>query len=84
MINKYLNNILLQTSKILGYETGLIEGNGTVISSGHAEKIGENVSNILELCSESKEKLLKIPGFTLYIVTSRGKVDYITFIGSDD
>ncbi len=84
LINKYLNNILLQTSKILGYETGLIEGNGTVISSGHAEKIGENVSNILELCSESKEKLLKIPGFTLYIVTSRGKVDYITFIGSDD
>ena len=84
MINKYLNNILLQTSKILGYETGLIEGSGTVISSGHAEKIGENVSNILELCSESKDKLLKIPGFTLYIVTSRGKVDYITFIGSDD
>lgn len=84
MINKYLNNILLQTSKILGYETGLIEGNGTVISSDHAEKIEENVSNILELCFESKEKLLKIPGFTLYIVTARGKVDYVTFIGSDD
>lgn len=84
MINKHLNNILLQTSKILGYETGLIEGGGTVVSSDNAGKIAENVSSILELCSESKEKLVKIPGFTLYIVTSRGKVDYITFIGSDD
>ncbi len=84
MINKYLNNILLQTSKILGYEAGIIEGNGTIISSGRAEKLEENVSNILEFCSDSKEKLVKMPDLTLYIVTARGRVDYITFIRSDD
>ena len=84
MINKYLNNILLQTSKILGCQTGLIEGNGTVISSGRVEQLEQNVSNIIEICFESKEKLVKMLGFTLYITTSRGKVDYITFIGSED
>ena len=84
MINKYLNNILLQTSKILGFETGLIEGNGTVISSTHIEKLEQNVANILEVCFESDKKLVKMLGYTFYTVSFRGKVDYITFIGSED
>ena len=59
MINKYLNNILAQTSKILGYEAGVIEGNGTITSSGKVEVLEENVSNILEICAESKTKITR-------------------------
>lgn len=84
MINKYLNNILAQTSKILGFEAGLIEGNGTLISSGRIEVLEENVSSILEACAESKKKLNKMLGCTFYTVTTRGRVDYITFINSED
>lgn len=84
MINKYLNNILVHTSKILGCETGLIEGNGTVISSGRVDGLEANVAGILEACAESKTKLTKMLGYTLYTVTLRGRVDYITFIKSEE
>ena len=84
MINKYLNNILIQTSKILGSETGLIEGTGTVVSSGRVDEIEQNASNILELCAESKSKITKMFGSTFYTVTSRGRVDYIAFVNSED
>lgn len=84
MINKYLNNIFVKTSKILGYETGLIEASGTVISSERLDDLEKNVSKVLELCSESKEKLIKMLGYTFYAVSSRGRVDYITFINSED
>ena len=84
MINKYLNNILAQTSKILGYEAGVIEGNGTITSSGKVEVLEENVSNILEICAESKTKITRMLGCTFYTVTLRGRVDYIAFISSED
>ena len=84
MINKYLNNIILQSSKILGYDIGIIEGNGTVVSSGRADEIEPYVSSILESCSETDEETISMYGYTLRIVTSRGKVDYIIFVKNGD
>ena len=80
MINKYLNNIIMQNSKILGCEIGLIEGNGTVISSGNADAFDGNINLILEACSSSADKIVNMLGYTFYITNSRGKIDYITFI----
>ena len=84
MINKYLNNILDQTSKILGLNTGLIEGSGTVISSGRVSAVEENITEILEACTESETKITRMYGCTFYTVTLRGKVDYIAFISGED
>ena len=80
MINKYLNNILLQSSKILGFETGMIEANGTVVSSGNSLEIEDNLQEILNVCTNSADKIIKMLGYTFCIVTVRGKLDYITFI----
>ena len=57
MINKYINNILDQTSKILGIQAGLIEGNGTVTATGKVSAVEENVSEIIEKCAESDAKI---------------------------
>lgn len=84
LINKYLNNILAQTSKALGCEVGIIEGNGTVISSGKSSKIEEHTESILESCAMSKNKLTKMFDCTFYTTTSRGRIDYITFIERSD
>lgn len=86
MINKYLNNILLQSSKILGYETGMIEANGTVASSGTSMEIENNLQDILNTCTNSSDKIIKMQGYTFCIVTARGKLDYVTFIknGADE
>ena len=59
LVNKYLNNILIQMSKILGCTIGVIENSGTVISSGISENVEKNVSKIVEMCAESKNKLVK-------------------------
>ena len=48
MVNKYLNNILIQTSKILGCEVGIIEGNGTVVSASGINEISMNVSDVID------------------------------------
>ncbi len=84
MINKYLNSILVQSSKILGFEVGVIEGNGTVLSSGKTDDIEVNVNSIIDMCSESDEKILKMYGYTFRTVNSRGKVDYIVFVKNED
>lgn len=84
MVNKYLNNILIQMSKILGYEVGLIEGSGTVMSSGKSAQIEENVSKIFEECSSANKKINKMFGYTFYVVTSRGRIEYIAYIHSED
>ena len=84
MVNKYLNNILDQTSKILGLHTGLIEGNGTVITSGKVSSVEDNVSEIIEMCTNSETKVTRGFGCTFYTATSRGKIDYIAFIDGED
>ena len=86
MINKYLNNILIQSSKILGYETGIIEANGTVASSGTSMEIENNLQDILNACANSSDNIIKMLGYTFCIVTAREKLDYITFIknGADE
>ena len=86
MINKYLNNILLQSSKILGYETGMIEANGTVVSSGSSMEIENNLQDILNTCANSSDRTIKMLGYTFCTVTARGKLDYVTFIknGADE
>ncbi|MBE7055095.1 MAG: PucR family transcriptional regulator [Ruminococcaceae bacterium] len=84
MINKYLNNILAQTGKILGCEVGVIEGGGAVVSSAKTGIVEQNVADILDACAENSAKITKMLGYTFYTVTSRGRVDYITFVGSED
>ncbi len=84
MINKYLNNIIDQTSKILGLHTGIIEGNGTVTSSGKVSSVEDNIPEIFDLCTESESKITRAFGCTFYAVTSRSKVDYIAFINGED
>lgn len=84
MINKYLNSILMQSSKVLGFEVGVIEGNGTVLSSAKTEELEVNVNSVLDACSETDEKILKMNGYTFRTVNLRGKVDYIVFAKNGD
>lgn len=83
MINKYLNNILIQTSKILNCDVGLIEGSGNIIATGKSEEIEGKVSIIFEACSESRTKITKLLGYTFFTVTSRGRIDYIAYVNSE-
>ncbi|MBQ8391039.1 MAG: helix-turn-helix domain-containing protein [Clostridia bacterium] len=84
MVNKYLNNILIQTSKILGCEVGIIEGNGTVITASGINEISMNASDVIDACQASNSRLLQAGGYTFFAVISRGRVEYITFIKNDD
>ena len=74
----------MQSSKILGYDTGVIEGNGTVLSSGKADDIESNITAVMEACSETNEKIVKMYGYTFRVVNSRGKIDYIVFVKNGD
>ena len=84
MVNKYLNNILIQMKKILGTEVGIIEGNGSLTASGKVDELTGKVADILSDCAESRQKITSDMGYTFCTVTSRGKVDYIAFIKSQD
>ena len=84
MVNKYLNNILIQTSKILGCEVGIIEGNGAVVTASGINEISMNVSDVIDACQTSGSRLLQAGGYTFFAVSSRGRVEYITFIKNDD
>ncbi len=84
MVNKYLNNILIQTSKILGCEVGIIEGNGTVVTASGINEISMNVTDVIDAYQTSKSRLIQAGGYTFFAVISRGRVEYITFIKNDD
>ena len=84
MVNKYLNNILIQTSKILGCEVGIIEGNGAVVTASGINEISMNASDVIDACQASNSRLLQAGGYTFFAVSSRGRVEYITFIKNDD
>ncbi len=83
MVNKYLNNMLVQMGKILGCEVGIIDGNGTVVSSGTAESISDKATEIGLECLECKRGMMKKYGCTFYAISTRGKVDYVTFVRND-
>jgi len=83
MVNKYLNNMLVQMSKILGCEVGVIEGGGMVSSSGSAEGVSEKVPEIFEACLESRRRSAKIGGYTFSAVITRGKPDYVAFVKNE-
>ena len=84
MVNKYLNNLLMQINKIIGCETGVIEGSGTIVSSGRAEGIEAMIPEIFEQCLESRRKTAHHGGYTFYAVITRGKPDYVSFVKCDD
>ncbi len=84
MVNKYLNNVLVQMSKILNSALGVIENSGAVTASAYCETVEKNTPEIMTKCAESGDRVLKMFGFTFYAVMSRGKLDYITFVGKDD
>ncbi len=83
LVNKYLNNILIQMSKILECNIGIIEGTGSVISSARIEFMQRTATEILSECALSQEKIVKMHGYTFYIVTSRNKLDYVVFVEND-
>lgn len=84
MVNKYLNNILIQMKKILGTEVGLIENGSALSVSGKVDEVTDNLEKIVTECTASNQKITKAFGCTFYTVTSRGKIDYIAFIKSED
>ena len=84
MINKYLNNILVQMEKILECPVGVIEGNSSVVASGKTTFIDENYDEIISVCNQNPNKVIKIDGYTFYPSVSRGRIDCIAFVGSDD
>ena len=49
-----------------------------------SDNLEENLSSIMEKCSESAEKAVFMNGYTFHIVNSRGKLDYIVFVKSGD
>lgn len=70
--------------KILGCAVGIIESGGAVISSGRTELISDNAAQIISEISECNEKIVKKHGFTFYVSSLRGKLDYIAYIQNDD
>ena len=84
MVNKYLNNMLVQMSRILGCPIGVIENSGAVAASGAVNVVYDHTQEILELCAKSETKIQKFGGCTFYAVSSRGKLDYVTFVEKDD
>ena len=80
MVNKYLSNMLVQMSRVLGFEVGVVESNGMIASSGKAEGVLENLTEIFDACLDSKKKMACIGGYTFLAVVTRGKPDYIVFI----
>lgn len=83
MINKYINNIFVQMSKILDCPVGIIESSGVVTSTAHSEKVENNVQAIISEFSTSSGKIIKMFGCTFYQAVSRGKLDYIVYIEAD-
>lgn len=83
VVNKYLNNMLVQMGKILGCEVGIIDGSGTVVSSGTAEDISDKAVQICAECLESKKRMMQKYGCTFYAAATRGKVDYVVFVRND-
>ncbi len=84
MINKYLNNMLVQTSKILGFKVGVIERSGIVVSSSSASVLEEKYEEIFALCLAEKSHIVQHLGYTFYASVTRGKIDYVTFVESVD
>ena len=84
MVNKYLNNLLMQMNKIMGCETGVIEGNGAITSTGDAEGLEGIIQDIFEKCLESRRRTAQINGYTFCAVITRGKPDYVAFVKSVD
>ena len=84
MINKYLNNMLVQTSKILGFKVGVIERGGIVVSSSPAPLLEEKYEEIFALCLAEKSHTAEYEGYTFYAIVSRGKIDFVTFVESVD
>lgn len=83
MVNKYLNNMLVQMNKILGFEVGVIESNGAVVSSGAASGIEEKAMDIINMCLDDRNHMLSSDGFTYLATVLRGRVDYVVFVHSD-
>ena len=83
MINKYLNNVLVQMSKILGCSVGIIEGSGSVNAAVRSEIVEKNVQAIISGCSNSASKIVKLFGCTFFQVLSRGKLEYIIYMEND-
>lgn len=84
MVNKYLNSTLIQMSKILGCSIGMIENSGAVVSSSPVSSVEEKVQEIIAEWQSVGSKLFVFEGYTFYAITSRGKLDYITFVEKDD
>jgi len=80
MVNKYLNNMLVQMSKILGCEVGVIEGSGVIASSGKAEGISENLTEIFDACLENRKRTARFGEHTFFAVVTRSKPDYVSFV----
>ncbi|MEE0867153.1 MAG: helix-turn-helix domain-containing protein [Clostridia bacterium] len=80
MVNKYINNMLVQMSRILGFEVGIIENSGSVVSSGMAAGIEEKAAEIITLCLEDKNHMYASDGFTYFAAVSRDKMDYVVFV----
>ena len=83
MINKYLNSIFVQMSKILGCAVGIIESSGVVTSTTRSETVENNVQTIISECDASSNKIIKKFGCTFYQMMSRGKLDYIVYLEND-
>ena len=84
MVNKYLNNILVQMNKILGCPIGVIESSGTVVFAGDKSGIDAKLTEIMDVCAKSEKKINKMFGYTFYTVNSRGRVEYIVYVENED
>ncbi len=83
MNNKYINNILVQMTKILGCSVGIVENSGVVTSSTRSETVENNVQTILAECNATSDRIVKMLGCTFLQVASRGKLDYIVYLEND-
>ena len=84
MVNRYLNNILIQMEKILACPIGIIDGNSNVIPAGKIPSIDENCNEIIDICSKNPAKATQMSGYTFYPTVLRGRIDNIAFVLGDD
>lgn len=84
VVNKYLNNILLQMSKILSCDTGIIEANGVVSTSGKIHNLDEKIAYIFKGCIENNKHITQMDGYTFCASIVRGKIDIVAFVNTVD
>ena len=80
---KVYQSIVNQVSEIIDIEFGVIDENGVIVACSNENKVG-NKTECLELIMSSKENIVINNGTSYHKVYSKAKMEFITFIVSEE